>query len=477
MKKYNIERNINFSIMSQSDIEIIHEKSLEVLERIGMKISGDRMLKLLKDAGAIIDGEITKIPRELVLKALKSVPKEVIIYNRDGEPHIICNDKNNVYFGTHADQLEIIDPYTGKARKFLKKDTELMCKIADFLPNIDFVLSVGLSSDIDPKVQSQVSFIETVKNFSKPINFSTNDIESVQEIIDIAAIVAGGKEKLREKPFIFNYCEPIPPLTHPIESTEKLYVSAENKIPVVYMPYCMMGGTSPIRKVETLIQCNSELLCGIVMTQLVNEGAPFIYGAMPSVFDMKTSVGSYAAPEFHLMIAAASEMADFYGVPFYGTAASSDSKSHDAQLFTETSYEIMSTLLSKANIVHDVGITDHCNSVSPISVVIANETIEMLKHYSKGLAFNHADINLSFIEEVGHGGHYLNTKQTLKNFKSIWYPEFFSRKMKNPDDSEVIQKAIDKIKYIYENHKVQPLDEAILDKLNEIQKKYEDSVK
>ncbi len=477
MKKYNIERNITFSVLSEEKINLIHEKSIEILEKQGMKITGDKMLKLLKEAGATVEGEITKIPRALVDKALKSVPKEVIIYNRNKEPHIICNSENNVYFGTHADQLEIVDPYTQETRKFMKKDTELMCKIADSLPNIDFVLSVGLSSDIDPRIQSPISFIETVKNFTKPINFSTNDIESLQEIIDIAAIVSGGKEELQEKPFIFNYCEPIPPLTHPIESTEKLYISAINKIPVVYMPYCMMGGTSPIRKATTLAQCNAEVLAGIVMTQVVTEGAPFIYGAMPSIFDMKTSIGSYAAPEFHLMIAAASEMANFYGVPFYGTAGSSDSKHHDPQVFAEMSYEILSTLLSKANIVHDVGIMDHCNSVSPIAVVVANEIIEMLKHYSKGISFDEKELNLSLIEKVGHGGHYLNEKETAKNFKSIWYPQFFSRKMKNPDVSEVLPDVMKKIKDISENYKVEPLDEKILAELDAIALKYENSIK
>ena len=164
--------------------------------------------------------------------------------------------------------------------------------------------------NVNPQIQTVTSFLETVKNFSKTMNFSTNDVESLEGVIDMAAIVAGGHDQLRQKPFIFNYCEPIPPLNHPAESTEKLYISAENRIPVVYMPYCMMGGTSPQSFAGSLAQCNAEVLTGLVLTQLVSEGTPFIYGAMPSIMDMKSTIGSYGAIEFHLLVAAASEMAD-----------------------------------------------------------------------------------------------------------------------------------------------------------------------
>ncbi|MEG2651654.1 MAG: trimethylamine methyltransferase family protein, partial [Eubacterium sp.] len=71
---------------------------------------------------------------------------------------------------------------------------------------------------------------------------------------------------------------------------------------------------------------NAEILTGVVMTQAIKPGAPMIYGSMPTVFDMKTTVGSYAAPEFHLSVAAASEMCDYYHLPFFGTAGCSDAK-------------------------------------------------------------------------------------------------------------------------------------------------------
>ncbi|MDR2484844.1 MAG: trimethylamine methyltransferase family protein, partial [Treponema sp.] len=272
---------------------------------------------------------------------------------------------------------------------------------------------------------------------------------------------------LQKKPFVFNYCEPIPPFTHPVESTEKLRISAVNRIPFVYMPYCMMGGTSPLSRPATLVQCNAEALAGLLLTQLFAPEAPFIYGAMPSIIDMKTMIGSYAAPEFHLNIAAMADLAAHYGIPFYGTAGCSDAKTVDPQSSAEIAYEVFSTALSKANIIHDVGVLDHCLSVSPEAVVLADELIEMAKHYVQGIEISDTDLETELIEAAGHGGNYLTTDHTLEHYDAVWYPSYFSRKMKNPPESEVLPQIRQKLRRIIEEYEPPALDKeraAILDK-------------
>jgi len=467
------KRNIDFNVLNQTKIEMIHEKSMDLLENFGMRVNGDRTINCLKKYGCTVDGDLVKFPKAVVDKALNTIPKELTLYNRDGKPSMVINSKNNVYFGTHSDQLEILDYKNNMARPFVKSDIKVMCKLASYLPNISFVLSVGLCADVNPKVQSQVSFIETLKNFDKTINFSTNNIDSLQEIIDIAAVVAGGHKELAEKPFIFNYCEPIPPLTHPVESTEKLFISATNGIPVVYMPYCMMGGTAPLSIAAALTQNNAEILAGVVITQAVKEGAPMIYGSMPTIFDMQTTVGSYAAPEFHKSIAAASELASYYNLPFYGTGGCSDAKTIDPQSVAEVEMELFSTILSKAHLVHDVGVLDHCNSVAPAMVVLANEMIDQLSTFSSGVEVTEKTLAMDIIKKVGHGGHYLNEMHTLKNFKSVWYPELFKRRMVNPDQSDILEMVNTKIDKILNTYEVPALDPAILAEIEKIEKKYQ----
>ncbi len=466
-------RNLGLEVLDAGKIAKIHEASLHLLTKSGMKVGGERALNLFKQRGAKVDGEMVFITEKMLEEALKTAPSELNLYKRDGSPYLSINKTDHpVFYGTHADQLELVDPFTGQVRPFQRADNKLMCQLASYLENISFVLSVGMSSDVDPSVQTQVTFLDTLRNFDKVINFSTNDIESLQQCIDMAAVVAGGKKNLQDKPFIFNYCEPIPPRTHPVESTEKLWISAENRIPVVYMPYSMMGGTAPMSMAASLAQGNAEFLFGLVLTQLINPGTCIIYGHMPSILDMKTTVGSYGAYEFHLAIAAASDLAAHYQVPFYGTAGCSDAKYLDEQGVAEITMEIMSTTLSKANLIHDVGVMDHCNSVSPETVVLANDIIEGLKVFAKGVTVDDKSLALDLIEKVGPGGAYVTEGHTAKNFRQVFYSGLFSRKMKNPDQSEVRDKIHQTIKRAVEEHQVPQLDKAVLDELAVWEKKY-----
>jgi trimethylamine--corrinoid protein Co-methyltransferase len=194
---------------------------------------------------------------------------------------------------------------------------------------------------------------------------------------------------------------------------------------------------------------------------------------MPSIMDMKTTIGSYGAAEFHLQVAAASEIAHYYGLPFYGTAGCTDAKTLDEQAVAEATMEIFSTILSKANIVHDVGVADHCNSVCPELVVLADEIIEMLKHYSQGVPVDTDALVMELIEKVGPGGQYLNEPHTMQNFRNIFYPSLFSRKMKNPEASEVRGRIRAKIQNILETHEVPALEKGLRAELDRLQARYE----
>jgi trimethylamine--corrinoid protein Co-methyltransferase len=470
---FGTDRKVGFDILGPDKVVKIHEASLHLLTKSGMRVGGKRALELFKSRGAKIDGDIVRITEAMVEEAVKTAPKALKLYKRDGSPYLeISPGGNQVFYGTHSDQLELLDPFSGQVRPFLRADNKLMCQLASYLENISFVLSVGMSNDVRPEVQTQITLLDTLRNFDKVTNFSTNDVASLYDCIEIASIVAGGLNKLQEKPFVFNYCEPIPPRTHPEESTEKLWISAENRIPVVYMPYSMMGGTSPMSMPASLAQGHAEFLMGLVLTQMVSPGAPIIYGHMPSILDMKTTVGSYGAYEFHLLVAAGAELSAYLGIPFYGTAGCSDAKFLDEQAVAELTMEVMSTTLSKANLIHDIGVLDHCNSVAPEAVVLCNDLIEGFKVYARGVGeVNEETLAINLIEKIGPGGTYVTDPHTAKRFRNVFYSTLFSRKMKNPDQSEVRGKILATINKAVKEHQVPELDKSVLAELAKWEKK------
>ncbi|WP_130863198.1 trimethylamine methyltransferase family protein [Bacilliculturomica massiliensis] len=464
--KRNFPIDIEFRILDQEKIEKIHRASLRILEEVGIKVTGERMRGALAEHGAVMEaGDIVKIPSALVEKALATVPEVIRLYNRDGEQVGELGPERNIYFGSIAEQLEYLDYKTNTARRFTRDEMKIMCTLQDYLPNIAFTTSVGILGGVPAQLAGQIGFIEVVRNFTKNIHVVTSDVEALKDIVKIAADLAGGPEALAEKPLFVYYAEPIPPLLHPYESNERIAVCAEHGIPFTYMPYSMMGGTGPITQAGILAQNNAEVLAGLVMSQVIRQGAPYIYGSMPTVFDMKTTIGSYGAPEFHLNIAAAAEMAEFYGIPFYGSAAISDAKTIDPQSAAELEMTLFSAMLSKAGLVHDVGLLDHCRNISPMAIYLANEIIEQLKYYVRGVDVSDETLLLDVIGEVGPGGHYLEHVSTLKNFKKYWYPKVFERNMVNPEKSDLLEKGVEAIDTILATHVPAPLapeKEAIL---------------
>ena len=457
--------NILFEILSMDQTRVIHETTLDILENIGVKVHNEEALLLLDGAGAHINSNVAKIPSFLVEKAVATAPKDIKLYDQKGNVSMLLDTKNT-YFGSNTDCFKYIDPYSGKSIKLASTHSRALARIGDYLPNISFVYFVGLLSDYDARLGSRIAYKIALMNTTKTINFTTSDSDSCADIIELSSLIAGGKDKLRSKPFIFHYCEPIPPLMHDDESVKKVLYCAAAGVPVVYMPYCLMGATAPVTLAGALAQSNAEILSGLVIHQAKAEGAPFIIGAMPSTIDMKTTVGTYGSPELHLQIAASSELAHYYGLPFYGTAGCSDAKTLDYQTVSEATMSLFTALLSKANVVHDLGFMDHANMVSPELVVLSDEILNMLNVVSSGIKVNKNTLAFDVIKQVGPGGHYLAHEHTLQNFKKIWYSEFMDRSM-DKNAATLNEKINLRTKEIIENHIPEPISEDRLSLLEE----------
>lgn len=246
-------------------------------------------------------------------------------------------------------------------------------------------------------------------------------------------------------------------MTHGEESCQKLMLCADAGVPVVYNPYCMMGGTAPVTLAGALAQSYAEILSGLVIHQAKKEGAPFIIGNMPSTIDMRTTIGSYGAPEFYLALAGSSEIAHSFGLPFYGTAGTTDAQILDYQAVAESTMNSFVNMLSWCNIVHDVGIMYHCSILSPELVVLTNEILDMLKVIRQGIQVDDEMLALDVIKQVGPTGHYLNHQHTLRHFREIWYSDIYDRSMNQNMSLSVNEKVNQKAKEIIEKHEAEPL--------------------
>jgi trimethylamine--corrinoid protein Co-methyltransferase len=189
----------------------------------------------------------------------------------------------------------------------------------------------------------------------------------------------------------------------------------------------MMGGTAPITMAGGLALGNAEVLSSLVMHQLTNPGAPFVYGSGLHHLDMRTTISVYSAPEFELARVAVAELGRFYGLPTWGYAGHSDSCAMDEQAAADAVFSVFASLLAGSNLVHDVGYLEAGLTTSPEMIVFTAEAIGMMRHFIAGISLDADSLALDVIHRVGPGGEFLSTEHTMEHFRDFWEPELFSR--------------------------------------------------
>lgn len=425
IRQHKVFRN---RILSQDQIQLVHEHTLELLERTGVWVQSEEVLEVLGDAGCNVrNPKQVKIPRKLVAGAIEAAPKSIQVYDRKGQLAMTLQE-DACYYGTGSDCPYHIELSSGQRRSCTKEDVGNLARFCDALPNIDFVMSMGIANDAPPGTNFVHQYEAMLLNTTKPVIVTGHGRRDMKAIVDMAAAAVGGVDAVRKHPPLILYSEPFSPLTHTEMGVVKCLVCCDYEVPFIYIPSPMMGGSSPATIAGTLTQANAECLSGLVIFQAKHPGAKFIYGGDATAFDMRQTIFSYGAPELNLLNAALADLAHFYRLPFFCIAGATDSKVLDAQAGIEYALSIYLATLNGCNLIHDCGYLESGLTSSFESILMSDEIISMVKHMLRPLEINRETIALKVTDEVGTSGTYLTHPHTLENFrKTMWFPRFFDR--------------------------------------------------
>jgi trimethylamine--corrinoid protein Co-methyltransferase len=403
-------------MLSDEQLQAIHNTSLDILSRTGIVMKNEAARELLLEAGAWeADGRI-KIPEIMVMDAVASAPSRIPLHNRLGELTMPL-EAGKVFFGPGSDCIFTMDLESGERRKATAEDIRRIAHLCDGLDQMDFTMSMGNPSDV-PAMDIYVhEFISMIRGSVKPTCYTANNRADMEDIYAIACAVAGGETALRERPFLILYAESISPLLYPDESVDKLLFCAEVGIPVTYPPSPNTGGGGPITVAGALALGNAECLAGLVLTQLVRPGTPFLYGMNIAALDMKSAIVSYGAPEWPTGMAAWCDLARWYGLPTWGAAGATDSKVVDAQAGIEATVTIMSAFLTRCNLVHDVGYIEYGTTSSMEMLVVADEVIRDVRFFMGGVEVSDRTLAREAIHRAKPGAGFLADDHTLDNWK------------------------------------------------------------
>jgi len=463
-----------FRILSDKQMEELHLATLQILERAGVTFQCQEALELLADAGADVSNpNRVKIPPYLVEQALRTAPKSITLYTREGEPAFVLNGMTGSHFGSSHDPRMIQDVYTGKIRKCYVEDIAEYSRVIDALPNIEWSLvsAVNLTLPVTPEnIGDRIGVLQFIYNSSKPIIGENNDVSTLRETIELCSIVTGSEAQLRKKPFFVSSSEPVSPLVQGKDALEKSLLCAEKGIPNIVYGMQMAGATTPATFAGCLTIANAEVLSQLVAIQLKNPGAPVIYGGMPSIMDMRTTIYSYGAPEKALMVGALTELCHYYKLPIYGTAGCTDAQVIGIQAAVESTYNILTSILTGADLVHNVGTMYHGGWRSLEFIVLVNEIIDMVNVLMGGIEINDETLPLNLIERLGPGGTYLAEAHTAKHFRKFWVPRIFDRTVSKKEDENNCEELLkNKTTEILKTHQPKPLPEDVLKELKKVE--------
>jgi trimethylamine--corrinoid protein Co-methyltransferase len=465
-------------MLSDEQIEAIHYTSLDILFRTGIVMKNETGRELLLDAEAWESEGRIKIPPHLVMDGLASAPPRIPLFNRLGELTMPL-EAGKVFFGPGSDCPFTIDVETGQRREATAEDVRRIAHLCDGLNQMDFIMSMGTPSDVPTLDHYLHSFINMIRGSVKPNVYTANNREDMEDMYRIACAVAGGETALREKPFLLHYAEPISPLLFNDESVDKLLFCAEKGIPVTYLPSPNTGGGGPITLAGALALGNAECLVGLVLSQLVQPGTPFLYGMNTAALDMKSAIVSYGSPEWPLGMAACADLARYYDLPVWGTAGATDSKVVDAQAGIEATISIMTAFLCRCNLNHDVGYIEYGTTSSMEMLVVADEIIRDVRYVMGGVEISQRTLAREAIHRARPGGGFLADDHTLDNWRwAQWRPALIDRMRYDnwveKGRQDMTARANKRAREILAEHQVPPLPEAAEEVIAEVLKERED---
>jgi trimethylamine--corrinoid protein Co-methyltransferase len=407
-------------LLTQEQVERVHEASLEILEEVGLMVRHGPARDLFRAHGCEVDSETNRVkfPGAIVEQYRKVHPAKFTFRGRDPRyDKTIPDDSPVIVTGSSAP--DILDPVTGVERRSVSSDIVMIAHLIQELPAYD-MFSVSVLADDAPANQFTLARLyPAMKYCAKPIRITSKDLPDAKDILQLAYLVAGSEEAYREHPFItHHYCPVVSPLTMDHLSTEAVMFFAEQGLPVYPTIVPNAGLTSPMSLAGTLAQGNAEFLAAATLMQMAREGTPLIYATLPTVADMRTGAYASGGIECGMLHMAHAQMAHFYNVPCGGYIGLTNSKINDAQSGYETGLSTMAGLLAGMDMMNMGGLVEALKTFDFAKAVIDDEIAQMLKRAKRGLEFSEENLAVEIIKKIGPGGSYIVQPHTIKRMKT-----------------------------------------------------------
>lgn len=415
-------------VVSEDELESIHNASLTVLENLGIDVLHEGARAIMKQAGADVkDGsERVRFDRNLILETIKTCPSEFTLHARNPERNVRIGG-NSLAFAQVASPPNCSDMQGGR-RAGNQKDFRNLVKLAQ---RYDIIHCTG-GYPVEPvDIHASVRHLECLRDLAtltdKAFHVYSLGKERNQDGIEIARIARGiSHEQLEREPSLFSIINSNSPRKLDIPMMQGIIeMSSRNQI-IMLTPFTLAGAMAPVTIAGAVVQQNAEALAGIAFTQMVRKGAPVVYGGFTSNVDMKTGAPAFGTPEYMKAVLLGGQLCRKYGLP-YRTSNVNAANTVDAQSAYESVFSLWALTQGGGNfIMHSAGWLEGGLTASFEKFILDCDLLQMVAEFLTPLDTSASALALDAIGAVEPGGHYFGTAHTLERFETAFYSPLIS---------------------------------------------------
>lgn len=414
-------RNIPaYELLSAEGIEVVHDASMRILEDIGIDFRDEESLEIWRQAGAGVEGQRVRIPRELAMEKVRLAPSEFTQHARNPARSVRIGGRHMVFGPVYGPPY--VRDFDRKRRDSLLSDHVNFVKLTYMTPVLNYSGGV-ICEPMDVPVSKR--HLETlyahIKYSDKPFMGAVTSPERAEDCLEMCRILFGGKF-VEENTVIMALLSANSPLVWDQSMLGALKVYARNNQALLLSPFIMQGANTAVTTASALAQLNAEAVAGIAFAEIVRPGVPVIYGNSLATVSMQTGAPTYGSPETTMLIFAIGQLARRYGVPYRTGGTRNTSKAIDAQAGYESMQSLIPTFLAGTHfILHAAGWAESALSASYAKFVMDIDHVAMLQRVLPGMDLSDDALAFGAIRDVGPGGHYFGTEHTIRHYETAFY--------------------------------------------------------
>jgi trimethylamine--corrinoid protein Co-methyltransferase len=452
--------------LSADEQDVLHQRVLHVLHRVGVGVRSERVLGLLEDAGAEVDWAqgVARLAPELVETCLSRAPRSVRLAARDPRHDLRIGDGAPLACAPDGEATMVLDDVTGVVREATRDDLLHFYRLFDALPELDFIWTSLTAGELDPVVGGLENDLLALESTSKHVqSVVAHSSEQIPPLLEILETIAGAS--LHDRPIYSSLHCPVSPLQFEGDKLDASVELARHGVPILLYPLPLLGTTAPMSVLGTAILTVAEFLAGIVIFQLAAPGCPLMVIATGGVGDLRTGNYLCGTPEVALFSTIGVSMSRRYGLPCVCSGISSDAKSVGLQAGAEGMMTAMAAVLAGTDALVAAGLIDGARVASTAKLILDCDSLGALRRLRDFPAVDDASMLIEDIEAVGPGGHFLTRRSSRERARSgeIWRPSVFQRgNMADFADRPLIDDALERARTLLAAHEPTPVPDDLL---------------